>query len=235
MVLLAGAEAISTSTPPDGHGSNSRLERGRWRRASRTAVTATPWPELRDLPKHGRADGDQSLCPVRERPTGTAGAVSVGIPGRDGPPLCAVHRWPRAIPTRPRRPIGARPNWSRRPRRTGRSPTRTPGTSWRGRRSTRAPRCCSCRWRRPGARRAGRPLCVSAWARRRARPGPARPGRYVGPPRCWPSGTPLFGLSAGVRLADIDLFDFYSCFPIAVFNVRDGLGLLFRTTRVRSP
>lgn len=31
--------------------------------------------------------------------------------------------------------------------------------------------------------------------------------------------------SAGVRLADIDLFDFYSCFPIAVFNVRDGLGI----------
>jgi acetyl-CoA C-acetyltransferase len=31
--------------------------------------------------------------------------------------------------------------------------------------------------------------------------------------------------SAGVGLGDIDLFDFYSCFPIAVFNVRDGLGL----------
>ena len=26
-------------------------------------------------------------------------------------------------------------------------------------------------------------------------------------------------------LGDIDLFDFYSCFPIAVFNVRDGLGM----------
>jgi acetyl-CoA C-acetyltransferase len=31
--------------------------------------------------------------------------------------------------------------------------------------------------------------------------------------------------SAGVSLADVDLFDFYSCFPIAVFNVRDGLGI----------
>ncbi|MGH7024100.1 MAG: acetyl-CoA acetyltransferase [Caulobacteraceae bacterium] len=31
--------------------------------------------------------------------------------------------------------------------------------------------------------------------------------------------------SAGTALADIDLFDFYSCFPIAVFNARDGLGL----------
>ena len=30
---------------------------------------------------------------------------------------------------------------------------------------------------------------------------------------------------AGTDLAGIDLFDFYSCFPIAVFNVRDGLGL----------
>jgi acetyl-CoA C-acetyltransferase len=30
---------------------------------------------------------------------------------------------------------------------------------------------------------------------------------------------------AGTSLDDIDLFDFYSCFPIAVFNVRDGLGL----------
>ncbi len=30
---------------------------------------------------------------------------------------------------------------------------------------------------------------------------------------------------AGVKLADVDLFDFYSCFPIAVFNVRDGLGM----------
>jgi acetyl-CoA C-acetyltransferase len=30
---------------------------------------------------------------------------------------------------------------------------------------------------------------------------------------------------AGVALSDLDLFDFYSCFPIAVFNVRDGLGL----------
>jgi acetyl-CoA C-acetyltransferase len=30
---------------------------------------------------------------------------------------------------------------------------------------------------------------------------------------------------AGVGLEDIDLFDFYSCFPIAVFNVRDGLGM----------
>jgi acetyl-CoA C-acetyltransferase len=30
---------------------------------------------------------------------------------------------------------------------------------------------------------------------------------------------------AGAGLDDIDLFDFYSCFPIAVFNVRDGLGL----------
>ena len=31
--------------------------------------------------------------------------------------------------------------------------------------------------------------------------------------------------AAGLDLADIDLFDFYSCFPIAVFNVRDGLGI----------
>lgn len=31
--------------------------------------------------------------------------------------------------------------------------------------------------------------------------------------------------SAGRTLDDISLFDFYSCFPIAVFNVRDGLGM----------
>lgn len=31
--------------------------------------------------------------------------------------------------------------------------------------------------------------------------------------------------TAGRSVADIDLFDFYSCFPIAVFNVRDGLGI----------
>ena len=31
--------------------------------------------------------------------------------------------------------------------------------------------------------------------------------------------------AAGVALDAIDLFDFYSCFPIAVFNVRDALGL----------
>ena len=31
--------------------------------------------------------------------------------------------------------------------------------------------------------------------------------------------------SAGVGIGDIDLIDFYSCFPIAVFNVRDGLGM----------
>ena len=30
---------------------------------------------------------------------------------------------------------------------------------------------------------------------------------------------------SGVSVADIALFDFYSCFPIAVFNVRDGLGI----------
>jgi acetyl-CoA C-acetyltransferase len=30
---------------------------------------------------------------------------------------------------------------------------------------------------------------------------------------------------AGITAADVDLFDFYSCFPIAVFNVRDGLGI----------
>ncbi|HXV01322.1 MAG TPA: acetyl-CoA acetyltransferase [Caulobacteraceae bacterium] len=30
---------------------------------------------------------------------------------------------------------------------------------------------------------------------------------------------------AGARLGEIDRFDFYSCFPIAVFNVRDGLGI----------
>jgi len=30
---------------------------------------------------------------------------------------------------------------------------------------------------------------------------------------------------AGLRLGEIDAFDFYSCFPIAVFNVRDGLGM----------
>jgi acetyl-CoA C-acetyltransferase len=30
---------------------------------------------------------------------------------------------------------------------------------------------------------------------------------------------------AGRGVADISLFDFYSCFPIAVFNVRDGLGI----------
>ncbi|HWA63967.1 MAG TPA: acetyl-CoA acetyltransferase [Caulobacteraceae bacterium] len=30
---------------------------------------------------------------------------------------------------------------------------------------------------------------------------------------------------AGKGVADIGLFDFYSCFPIAVFNVRDGLGI----------
>lgn len=31
--------------------------------------------------------------------------------------------------------------------------------------------------------------------------------------------------AAGVSVADIDIFDFYSCFPIAVFNVCDGLGI----------
>jgi acetyl-CoA C-acetyltransferase len=30
---------------------------------------------------------------------------------------------------------------------------------------------------------------------------------------------------AGLTPADIDVFDLYSCFPIAVFNVRDGLGI----------
>ncbi len=30
---------------------------------------------------------------------------------------------------------------------------------------------------------------------------------------------------AGLTLDEIDVFDFYSCFPIAVFNVRDGLGM----------
>ncbi|MDZ4375962.1 MAG: acetyl-CoA acetyltransferase [Phenylobacterium sp.] len=30
---------------------------------------------------------------------------------------------------------------------------------------------------------------------------------------------------AGVTLGDIDVFDLYSCFPIAVFNICDGLGL----------
>jgi acetyl-CoA C-acetyltransferase len=30
---------------------------------------------------------------------------------------------------------------------------------------------------------------------------------------------------AGLTLDQIDVFDFYSCFPIAVFNVRDGLGM----------
>ncbi len=31
--------------------------------------------------------------------------------------------------------------------------------------------------------------------------------------------------TAGLSLDEIDVFDFYSCFPIAVFNVRDGLGM----------
>ena len=31
--------------------------------------------------------------------------------------------------------------------------------------------------------------------------------------------------SADLTVADIDIFDLYSCFPIAVFNVRDGLGV----------
>lgn len=31
--------------------------------------------------------------------------------------------------------------------------------------------------------------------------------------------------AAGCAVSDIALFDFYSCFPIAVFNVRDGLGI----------
>lgn len=31
--------------------------------------------------------------------------------------------------------------------------------------------------------------------------------------------------SAGLGLGDVHAFDFYSCFPIAVFNARDGLGL----------
>jgi len=30
---------------------------------------------------------------------------------------------------------------------------------------------------------------------------------------------------AGMSLDDVDVFDFYSCFPIAVFNARDGLGV----------
>jgi acetyl-CoA C-acetyltransferase len=30
--------------------------------------------------------------------------------------------------------------------------------------------------------------------------------------------------AAGLKLSDIDLFDLYSCFPIAVFNMLDGLG-----------
>ncbi len=31
--------------------------------------------------------------------------------------------------------------------------------------------------------------------------------------------------TAGVGVGQVDLFDLYSCFPIAVFNVRDGLGI----------
>ncbi len=31
--------------------------------------------------------------------------------------------------------------------------------------------------------------------------------------------------AAGVSIRDVAVFDFYSCFPIAVFNVRDGLGI----------
>jgi acetyl-CoA C-acetyltransferase len=31
--------------------------------------------------------------------------------------------------------------------------------------------------------------------------------------------------SAGMSIDDVDAFDFYSCFPIAVFNARDGLGI----------
>jgi acetyl-CoA C-acetyltransferase len=31
--------------------------------------------------------------------------------------------------------------------------------------------------------------------------------------------------TAGIGARDVDLFDLYSCFPIAVFNVRDGLGI----------
>src|SRR4029077_5531163 len=54
----------------------------------------------------------------------------------------------RPARTPPRRSSAGRRNSSRRPRRTGPSPTRTPATSWRGRRSTRAPPCCLCRWPR---------------------------------------------------------------------------------------
>jgi acetyl-CoA acetyltransferase len=31
--------------------------------------------------------------------------------------------------------------------------------------------------------------------------------------------------SAGLSIDDVDVFDFYSCFPIAVFNATDGLGI----------
>ena len=37
--------------------------------------------------------------------------------------------------------------------------------------------------------------------------------------------------AAGTGEGEIDLFDFYSCFPIAVFNVRDGLGMAADDTR----
>lgn len=37
--------------------------------------------------------------------------------------------------------------------------------------------------------------------------------------------------NAGKTAGDIDIFDFYSCFPIAVFNVTEGLGIAFDDPR----
>jgi acetyl-CoA C-acetyltransferase len=37
--------------------------------------------------------------------------------------------------------------------------------------------------------------------------------------------------TAGKSVAEIDIFDFYSCFPIAVFNVAEGLGIAFDDPR----
>ena len=77
----------------------------------------------------------------------------------------------------------------------------------------------------PRARRAGGPLGLSARRRglRRSAPRSSARTSRQGPASELAVRQALE--AAGVALADIAAFDLYSCFPIAVFNICDALGL----------
>ena len=173
-----------------------------------------------------RGDADLGLRPIRKRPPRPPGhgrdsyrnamaelfAPMTQVAALNPHSMSPEVRTPRRAgdrhrvqPDDPAIPIPA--GWWRgtRPIRARRS--QSPPPAWRG--------AWAC-WSASSSTSTAAPICGSEcpWS---------APTCLAAQPRCLPLTRRW--TARRVSLSDIDLFDLYSCFPIAVFNILDGLGL----------